>query len=174
MPVEPFDIPANARKYLGNIVGNAWSDFTGRGRGSATAALWQAIQETSERLGVPKPTFREVNQVRAWASQQPASMRRFGRADSSETDLSGMVSTVSRSRPLAQRDASPRYLAYWRMQYQTGEGPVTEWRVSALGRSLPGSVGDLRDQLTEIASQGLFGSPPTEAEFTGDAFIAAM
>ena len=174
MPVEPFDIPQQARRYLGNIVGNAWTDFRGQGRGSATRALWSAIGETAARLGQAKPTFAQVNQVRAWAAQQPSAMRAFVRAAASETDLSRMTATVSRSRPLAQRDASPRYVAYWRMQYQTTEGAVTEWRVSSLGRSQPASVGDLRDQLTEIAAQGLFGSPPTEAEFTGEAFIAAL
>lgn len=174
MPLEPFDIPKATRTFLGSIVGNAWTDFRGQGRGSATRALWSALTETSQRTGIPRPSWPDVNAVRAWASRQPAAMRNFSRAAASETDFSSLTTTVARSRPLAERNASPRYVAYWRLSYQTTEGEVTEWRASSLGRLQPTSVGDLRDQLTQIAAQGLEGSPPTEAEFTGEAFIAAM
>lgn len=174
MPAEPPNIGQAARTFLGSITGNAWRDFTGQGRGSATRALWQAIRSASEQTGVKMPSFRDVNAARAWAGSQVQAARSFARAAASETNLAGMIATVANSRSLAQRDAEPRYTVRWQASYMEGDERVTSWFTHSLGRNLPSSVGDLRDQLDEIASTGLGDSPPQEAEFTGTAFIAAM
>lgn len=174
MPAEPPNLSQAARTYLGSITGNAWRDFTGQGRGSATRALWQAIRSAAQNTGAALPSFREVNAARAWAGSQVAAARTFRRADSSETDFSGMTATVANSRPLSQRDAEPRYTVRYQLSYMEGDQQTTSWFTHSIGRNLPSSVGDLRDQLDDLAASGLGDSPPAEGEFTGTAFIAAM
>lgn len=171
---EPPDQSNTARSFLGSITGNAWSDFKGQGRGSATRALWAGIRAAAESTGIGLPSFRDVNAARAWAGAQVSAARNFGRAPDSETDFTRMVATVSNSRGLAQRDATPRFTVRWQATYMEGDQQVTSWYTHSLGRNLPLSVGDLRDQLTDIASAGLGDSPPVEGEFNGTAFIAAM
>lgn len=174
MPVERPDLSRNTLTYLGNIVGNAWQDFRGQGRGSATRALWQAINSAAQRTGLPKPSFAEVNRARAWAAEQGRAARQFARAASSETDWSRMMATVSRSRPLEQRDAAPRRAVYWQSSHLEDDQPVIDWHMHSIGRNLPSSVGDLREQLQEAAAMGLGTTPPVPGEFTGVAFIADM
>lgn len=120
------------------------------------------------------PSFRDVNRARAWASGQAAAARNFQRAAPTESNWQGMIATVANSRGLAQRDAAPRYTARAQFSYMEGDEPVTSWVTYSLGSNLPPTVGDLYDQLSDIASQGMGDSPPVEAEFTGTAFVAAM
>lgn len=172
MAREIDQLPARVRAYLGSVVGNAWQDFTGQGRGSATAALWADIRAAAEATGLPRPSFGEVNAARAWAARQPAAAAAFRRAGDTETDWSRMTTTVANSRALNERNAAPRFVAYWQMDRTVDGETVTEWRMNGLGRTPPTDVGFLRDQLMETA-QMEYGELE-DATFNGVAFIAEL
>lgn len=172
MAREIDQLPARVRAYLGSVVGNAWTDFAGQGRGSATAALWAGIKAASASTGSPLPSFAEVNAARAWAGGQVRAARNFRRAPATETNWAEMTATVAQSRPLAERDASPRYAVYWQMDVEVAGETGTEWRMNGLGRTPPTSVGDLVEQLQETAKEEY--GELEGATFNGTAFIAAI
>lgn len=159
---------------LGSIVGNAWTDFRGMGRGSATRTLWAGIRSAAEQFGAPLPSWREVNQARAWAAEQVRAARTFTRAPDTETDWSRMIATTANSRPLAERDAAPRHTFVYQIARTIEGESLIEWRTASLGRTPPTTVGDLRDQVTETVAQEYPGEEGEELAFTGVGFVAAV
>lgn len=165
--MEPPQRSNTAWPFSGVIAAGAWQRVP-------TARLWESIRAAAARYHLPLPTFRDVNAMRAFQTGIRRTNEQARKAPSSETDLTRFITPVARSRQPDVRAAVPRFALRYEVSQRVGDIEGTHWYTSPLGRFLPASVGEIRQQVAELAELGAEGSPPEQSTPTGNWFIAEL
>lgn len=127
-----------------------WSVIESAARLRATTAdLWAAINDAAAEQGLSSPgvSLRGVNELRSYAAQQQNAADYLERSDRSAPIEAGHIGPA----PWAREGAEYASVERWQITYlhTTLDNGVerTDWRTSMFTGTMPGTVGDLMDQL---------------------------
>jgi hypothetical protein len=140
-----------------------------------TAELWQRIndQAASQGVSLPSDIFSQVNRMRGLASGLAYSSELLGRSGNSDAITSGVIGEQIYKRSEADlSELATRYHVRFELTTYSSLGESTDWRTLDYGGSLPGTVGELRDDV-EAYAQGLSDSYGAEFGNVGTIEIGA-
>jgi hypothetical protein len=123
---------------------------------ATTAELWGVIRDYGAQQGISYPPnmFAEVNRLRSLAGGLRGASERLGRASGSDAITSAMLAPTIYARAPNQRSASPLFHVRFEMTTRVGDQLQSGWYNMEYTGSLPGTVGQLMEDVSDIA-QGL-------------------
>ena len=131
-----------------------------------TADLWAAIRGAAEQAGLASPGVNasDISVLRGYAG---AMVRAADALAASEPGLgltSSMIATAPWARPLAEQNLSPMFQATYKITGLSPTGaPVEGWLTSVFNtQTLPGTVGELLDQLSQDTLDMIAATPDGE------------
>jgi hypothetical protein len=119
-----------------------------------TADLWGAIRDAAEAAGLASPgvSASAISVVRGQAGRIAAATENLAAAQPELGLDASMIAQAPWSRPLADQNTTPLYQVRFESTVITPEGgTLTQWQTTMVQGSLPGTVGDLTDLVTQDA-----------------------
>jgi hypothetical protein len=146
----PFDLTPGARSLL-----SVWGAITaGVGERLPTQQLYSVIYNAQRDAGVTPGGFsmRDLSQLRSLAVSQRNADQALARASSSTGIGAEHIGTAPWSRGLNDRNLTPAYEVRFEHRVLLDNELVTFWRTSRIDGTLPGTVGDVLDLVSEDAA----------------------
>lgn len=170
-----MSITTGARQLLG-----LWGSILSAGaQRLTTAALWSAVKEAATANGqvLQGVTIQDMNFVRSAANRVVNAQRAVAAADPAWAIDRTMIAQSPWSTPTVASQAAPEWMVRYEAQFQTEEGPVTQWMSTSydLTSMLPQTVGDLTSDLADDANSNVStSSPPCGGQLVGVGSIQIM
>lgn len=120
---------------------------------ATTAELWGVIRDygTQQGIAYPPNMFAEVNRLRSLAGGLRGATERLGRAAGSDAITAAMLAPTIYARSPTERAASPLFHVRFEMTTRVGDQLQTGWYNMEYTGSLPGTVGQLMTDVSDIA-----------------------
>lgn len=131
-----------------------WGTILAAARERATTAqVWQAIREYATDAGLPLPAdlFSQVNRMRALASGLRNSSEALNRASPADAITGAMIGQQLYARTATERALAPLYHVRFEMVSSTAGQVSRDWYTLEYSGTLPGTVGQLQDDVLEYA-----------------------
>lgn len=114
-----------------------------------TSDLWDAIRDAAEAEGLASPgvTVQDVSHLRGIFAGMTRATEALNRADPGSLIDAAMIGQAPWSPDVNVQNATPAYLATFQLSRVVDGVEVTDWAAVRIPGALPGTVGELQDQL---------------------------